>query len=114
MHFIDYSIVVLYLLAMVFFGLRMRKKASEGIESYFLGNRSMPWWMLGASGMASNLDVTGTMINTALVFALGVSGFFIEIRGGVVLVMAILMIFMGKWNRRSQVMTFAEWMHFRF
>ncbi|MEE8075249.1 MAG: sodium:solute symporter [Candidatus Binatia bacterium] len=92
----------------------MRKKASEGIESYFLGNRSMPWWMLGASGMASNLDVTGTMINTALVFALGVSGFFIEIRGGVVLVMAILMIFMGKWNRRSQVMTFAEWMHFRF
>ncbi len=114
MHFIDYSIVVLYLLAMVFFGLRMRKKASEGIESYFLGNRSMPWWMLGASGMASNLDVTGTMINTALVFALGVSGFFIEIRGGVVLVMSILMIFMGKWNRRSQVMTFAEWMHFRF
>ena len=114
MHFIDYSIVVVYLLSMVFFGLRMRKKASEGIESYFLGNRSMPWWMLGASGMASNLDVTGTMINTALVFALGVSGFFIEIRGGVVLVMAILMIFMGKWNRRSQVMTFAEWMHFRF
>ena len=31
MHFIDYFIVVVYLLSMVFFGLRMRKKASDGI-----------------------------------------------------------------------------------
>ncbi len=114
MHLIDYSIVSIYLIGMVMIGLVVRRKASAGIDSYFLGNRSLPWWMLGTSGMASNLDVTGTMINTALVFALGLSGFFIEIRGGVVLVMAFLMIFMGKWNRRSQAMTLAEWMQFRF
>ncbi len=98
MHLIDYSIVSIYLIGMVLIGLVMRRKASAGIDSYFLGNRRLPWWMLGTSGMASNLDVTGTMINTALVFALGLSGFFIEIRGGVVLVMAFLMIFMGKWK----------------
>ena len=114
MQLIDYAIVVLYLGVMMVVGVMMYRKASGGIDSYFLGNRSMPWWMLGSSGMASNLDVTGTMINTALIFALGVSGFFIEIRGGVVLVMAMLMIFMGKWYRRSQVMTLAEWMHLRF
>ncbi|MFQ5849617.1 MAG: sodium:solute symporter [Candidatus Binatia bacterium] len=114
MHIFDYSIVILYLLAMVFFGLRMRKKASEGIDSYFLGNRSMPWWMLGSSGMASNFDVAGTAINTALFFVLGISGYLIEIRGGIGLYLAFLMIVMGKWNRRSQVMTFAEWMHLRF
>lgn len=114
MQFIDYAIVAVYLAIMVFIGLWLQKKASSGIDSYFLGNRSIPWWVLGASGMSSNLDVTGTMINTALLFALGMSGFFVEIRGGVTLVMAFLMIFMGKWNRRSQVMTLAEWMHFRF
>ncbi len=114
MHIIDYTIVVLYLVGMVIVGLVVQKKASAGIDSYFLGNRSLPWWMLGASGMASNLDVSGTMINTAFIFALGASGFFIEIRGGVTLIMAFLMIFMGKWNRRAQVMTLAEWMHFRF
>ncbi|HHM24010.1 MAG TPA: sodium:solute symporter, partial [Bacteroidetes bacterium] len=114
MHLIDYAIVMLYLLGMVIVGLVMQRKASEGIDSYFLGDRSLPWWMLGASGMASNLDVSGTMINTAFVFALGAIGFFIEIRGGVTLIMAFLMIFMGKWNRRAQVMTLAEWMHFRF
>ncbi|UCE08842.1 MAG: sodium:solute symporter, partial [bacterium] len=114
MHTLDYAIVVVYLTAMVTIGLLLQRRASSGIDSYFLGNRKLPWWVLGASGMASNLDVSGTMINTAWIFALGATGFFIEIRGGVTLIMAFLMIFMGKWNRRAEVMTLAEWMSFRF
>lgn len=114
MSFLDYSIVVVYLTAIVMVGMLLQRRASAGIDSYFLGNRGLPWWALGASGMASNLDVTGTMINTAWVFALGAAGLFIEIRGGVTLIMAFLMIFMGKWNRRARVMTMAEWMRFRF
>jgi Na+/proline symporter len=114
MHILDYAIVIVYLSAMVAIGLRLQRRASSGIDSYFLGNRKLPWWVLGASGMASNLDVSGTMINTAWIFALGATGFFIEIRGGVTLIMAFLMIFMGKWNRRAEVMTLAEWMSFRF
>ncbi len=114
MSILDYSIVVVYLIGMVGIGLYFQRKASKGISSYFLGERDMPWWALGASGMSSNLDVSGTMINTAFIFALGASGFFIEIRGGVTLIMAFLMIFQGKWNRRALVMTLAEWMHFRF
>jgi len=111
---LDYGIVIVYLLGMIAVGLYFQRKASEGINSYFLGKRGLPWWALGASGMSSNLDVSGTMINTAFIFALGASGFFIEIRGGVTLIMAFLMIFQGKWNRRALVMTLAEWMHFRF
>ena len=114
MAWIDYLIVILYLSGIVLVGLLMQRRASAGIDSYFLGNRKLPWWVLGASGMASNLDVSGTMINTAWIFALGAMGFFIEIRGGVTLIMAFLMIFMGKWNRRAHVMTMAEWMRFRF
>jgi solute:Na+ symporter, SSS family len=114
MTILDYSIVIVYLVGMVVVGIYFSRKASSGIDSYFLGERGIPWWALGASGMASNLDVSGTMINTAFIFALGASGFFIEIRGGVTLIMAFLMIFQGKWNRRALVMTLAEWMHFRF
>ena len=114
MTFLDYSIVIIYLISMVGIGVYFQRKASAGIDSYFLGDRGIPWWALGASGMSSNLDVSGTMINTAFVFALGATGFFIEIRGGVTLIMAFLMIFQGKWNRRALVMTLAEWMHFRF
>ena len=111
---IDYVIIIVYLGMIVFIGLMLQKRASSGIDSYFLGNRGLPWWALGASGMASNMDVSGTMINTAWVFALGTAGLFLEIRGGVTLIMAFLMVFMGKWNRRAQVMTMAEWMRFRF
>ncbi len=110
----DYSIIFVYLSSIILVGLLAQKRAKQGIDSYFLGDRSLPWWALGASGMASNMDVSGTMLNTAFIFALGASGFFIEIRGGVTLLMAFLMIFMGKWNRRAQVMTLAEWMHLRF
>ncbi len=114
MQLIDYAIVVVYLLTSLIIGLWLEKQASKGIDSYFLCDRRLPWWALGASGMASNIDVSGTMINTAFIYALGTQGFFIEIRGGVTLVMAFLMIFMGKWNRRAGVMTLAEWMPFRF
>jgi solute:Na+ symporter, SSS family len=111
---IDYAIVIVYLIGMVSIGVYFQRKASQGINSYFLGDHGIPWWALGASGMSSNLDISGTMINTAFIFALGAAGFFIEIRGGVTLIMAFLMIFQGKWNRRALVMTLAEWMHFRF
>lgn len=114
MQILDYTIVIAYLLAIVGLGFYLQRKASAGIESYFLGDRNLPWWALGASGMASNTDIAGTMVIVALIYALGVKGFFIEIRGGIVLVMAFFMIFMGKWNRRSQIMTLAEWMRFRF
>jgi solute:Na+ symporter, SSS family len=114
MGIIDYSIIIVYLLILIGIGIYLQKRASKSTESFFLGDKNMPWWALGASGMASNLDVSGTMIIAALIYALGVQGFFIEIRGGVVLILAFFMIFMGKWNRRAEVMTTAEWMEFRF
>lgn len=111
---IDYLIILGYLLILIGIGIYLQHRASRSTESFFLGDKNLPWWALGASGMASNLDVSGTMIIAALVYAMGVQGFFIEIRGGVVLILAFFMIFMGKWNRRANVMTIAEWMEFRF
>ena len=114
MHVIDYSIIVLYLCSLVFLGVYFRKRAGKGINDYFLGGRKIPWWALGASGMASNLDITGTMLIASFFYVFGVKGFLVEIRGGVVLVMAFMMVFVGKWHSRSGVMTVAEWMEFRF
>ncbi|MBN1482458.1 sodium:solute symporter, partial [candidate division KSB1 bacterium] len=114
MHFIDYSIIVAYLCSLVFLGLYFRRRASYNITEYFLGGRTVPWWVLGASGMASNIDITGTMLISSLFFVIGVKGFLVEIRGGVVLVMAFILAFLGKWHARSGVMTIAEWMEFRF
>jgi len=114
MHWIDYSIVGVYLAILIGISYYFQRLATRNTNSFFLGDNNLPWWALGASGMASNLDVSGTMIIAAMVYALGVQGIFIGIRGDVVLILAFLMIFTGKWNRRSNVMTVAEWMEFRF
>lgn len=111
---IDYLIIVVYLAITLAIGILAERLASRGADSYFLGGNKLPWWALGASGMASNVDISGTALAVGLVYAMGVSGFFVEIRGGIVLIMAILLAFMGKWIRRSGVMTSAEWMTFRF
>lgn len=113
-HAIDYAIVGAYLLVLIAAGFWLAKRAGESAESYFLGNKDLPWWALGASGMSSNLDVAGTMTIVTLITVYGLQGFFIEMRGGVVLPIAVFLAFMGKWHRRSEVMTTAEWMILRF
>ncbi|MDQ8187146.1 hypothetical protein [Pelagicoccus sp. SDUM812002] len=114
MHLIDYSIVGAYLVLLLGAGLYLSRRASQGVDAYFLGNRELPWWAIGASGMTSNLDAAGTMTIVTLIYQFGVHGFFIEMRGGVVLPIAVFLAFMGKWHQRSGVVTTAEWMSLRF
>jgi len=111
---IDLAIVGVFLVLMAAIGLVMSKAAGRGMEDYFLGGNKLPWWLLGVSSAASNFDMAGTMIIVAVVFGLGFKGFLVEIRGGVGLTLAFLMVFLGKWLRRSRVMTSAEWMKIRF
>ena len=49
LHWIDYSIIGSYLLVSLVIGLAMSRRAGRNSESYFLGNRSMPWWVNGIS-----------------------------------------------------------------
>jgi len=111
---IDYIIILSYLGLSCFAGLLMMKKANSSLENYFLGGRSLPWWMLGVAGMANWFDLTGTMIITSFLYMLGPRGLYVEFRGGAVLVLAFLLCYTGKWHRRSGCMTSAEWMTYRF
>lgn len=111
---IDIAIIAAFLVSVVLVGALMSRKASGGLEDYFLGGRKIPWWILGISSATSNFDMAGTMIIVAVVFSLGYKGFLVELRGGVGLSLAFLMVFLGKWLRRSRVMTSAEWMRLRF
>jgi SSS family solute:Na+ symporter len=62
MHWIDWSIIAIYLIWIVWDGLRLTKK-SEELEGYFLASRSIPWWAVGLSVMATQLSAI-TMIGT--------------------------------------------------
>lgn len=110
----DYVIIIGYFVFLLVLGMVLKKMASASVEDYFLGGRRLPWWALGISGMGNFLDVTGTMIITSFLYMLGPRGLFIEFRGGAVLVLAILLLWTGRWHRRSGCVTGAEWMVFRF
>ena len=111
----DIAIAVVYLVIVMVVGmLASRTGGGTGINNYFLGGDKIPWWALAASGMSSNLDVSGTVVISSFIYAIGFSGIWIEIRGGLCLSLAFACTYLGKWSRRSKVMTDAEWMRLRF
>jgi Na+/proline symporter len=111
---VDALIVGAFLVAITVAGYALSRAASKGLDDYFLGGKKIPWWVLGVSTSSSNFDMSGTMIIVGLVFALGYKGFLVEMRGGVGIALAFIMIFLAKWLRRSRVMTSAQWMRLRF
>ncbi|RME25108.1 MAG: sodium:solute symporter [Deltaproteobacteria bacterium] len=102
------------LLLVVVVGFMFGRRASGSLDDFFLGGRRLPWWLLGISGTASNFDMAGTMVMVSFVYAIGMQGFWVAMRGGMCLPLGILLVYMGRWLRRSRVMTTAEWMELRF
>ena len=62
MHWINWLVVALYLFYLVFDGLR-RSRGTSNLEGYFLAGRSLPWWAVGLSVMATQLSAV-TLIGT--------------------------------------------------
>lgn len=110
---LDQIIVVLYLAAIMSIGIAMKRRAARGMSSYFLGGRQLPWWALAMSGSSSYFDITGTMWIVSTFIALGLKGMWVHWLWGFPIT-AFYLAYMGKWIRRSGVMTGAEWMKTRF
>lgn len=109
----DQIIVVLYLAAIMGIGFAMKRKASKGMSSYFLGGRQLPWWALAMSGSSSYFDITGTMWIVSTFIVLGLKGMWVHWLWGFPIT-AFYLAYMGRWIRSSDAMTGAEWMKTRF
>ena len=110
---IDIVIIIVYLAVVVSLGLVMKRRAAKNIGSYFLGGRELPWWALAMSGSSSYFDITGTMWIVSLFVMIGLKGMWVQWVWGFI-IPAFYLAFMGKWIRRSGVMTGSEWMETRF
>jgi Na+/proline symporter len=110
----DYVLMGLYITALMALGFYLERKASGSLEDYILGGRKIPWWLMGISGLGNCFDLSGSALIISFLYLLGPRGLFIEFRGGVVLILVFLMLWTGKWHRRSGCMTGAEWNIFRF
>lgn len=110
---IDYAIIVAYFAIVMGVGFWCQRAASKNLDSYFLGGKSMHWLALSMSGSVATFDITGTMWIVALIYLFGMKSMWNHWMWGF-LMAAFFMSYMGKWVRRSNVMTGAEWMVTRF
>jgi SSS family solute:Na+ symporter len=114
LHPLDLGIIALYLAAMALIGVWVRKQATKQLDSYYLADRNIPWWMLGLSGCSSYIDVGGTMALVGVLYYLGLKAIWISHIFWGWLMICLYMAFQAKYIRRSGVMTFAEWNQTRF
>jgi Na+/proline symporter len=110
----DYVFMGLYVLVLIFLGFYLKRLASRSLDNYICGGKNIPWWAMGISGMASFLDLAGTAVIVSFLFLMGPKGLFVEFRGGAVLVLPFMMLWTGKWHRRSGCLTGAQWNIYRF
>src|SRR5438045_8565060 len=110
---IDVAIILLYLLLMVSLGFWFREKARRNKESYLLGGKKLPWYLLGLSDAADMFDISGTMWMVSLCFVYGMKSIWIPWLWPV-FNQVFNMMFLGKWLRRSNANTGAEWLATRF
>lgn len=113
LHFIDLTIIIAYLVLTILIGFWISKKAKKNLDSYFLGGKSLPWYMLGLSNASGQFDISGTMMMVAWLFVYGLKSAWIPWLWPV-WNQIFLMIFLAVWLRRSNVLTGAEWLKTRF
>ena len=110
---VDIAIVVLYLVTMLMLGWFLRKKARLNNESYLMGGKRLPWYLLGLSDAADMFDISGTMWMVSLCFVYGLKSIWIPWLWPV-FNQVFNMMFLAKWLRRSKANTGAEWLGTRF
>lgn len=110
---IDALIVVAYLIITVVIGLALKKKAQQSKDSYLLGGKTLPWYMLGLSNASGMFDISGTVWLVTMLFVYGVKSIWLPWLWPV-FNQIFLMIFLSMWLRRSNVTTGAEWIGTRF
>lgn len=113
MDVIDISIIVVYVLLTLFIGIWVSKKASNGLESYFLGGNNIKWYYLGLSNGSGMFDVSGTAWMVGILFLYGAKSFMFMWLWPVWNQIFVMM-FLAVWIRRSNIMTGSEWILTRF
>jgi SSS family solute:Na+ symporter len=113
MHSIDILIIAFYIFLTVAVGIWVSKRASKGLDSYFLGGKSIKWYYLGLSNGSGMFDVSGTAWMVGILFLYGVKSFMFMWLWPIWNQIFIMM-FLAVWIRRSNIMTGSEWILTRF
>jgi len=103
---IDYAIILMYLIVIFLIGIYFTKKASNSVEDFFIGGRTMPWWLLGVSMAATNFSIDTPIAVTKFVATEGIGGVWFMWSSAISAIMVTF--FFSRLWRRSEVITDAQ------
>ena len=111
MTLVDWAVAIGYIAWIVIDGLR-RSKGTDKVDGYFLANRSLPWWAVGLSVMATQMSAVTIVGTTGQAYLTGLR--FIQFYFGLPLAMVILSLTVVPFFTRARVYTAYEYLERRF
>jgi len=111
MRLLDWLVVAAYVGWVVIDGLR-RSKGTDKVDGYFLANRSLPWWAVGLSVMATQMSAVTMVATTGQGYLSGLR--FVQFYFGLPLAMIILSLTVVPFFTRARVYTAYEYLERRF
>ena len=109
---LDWILIISFFTLILAIGIIVSKKSGQSTSEYFLSNRSMPWWLLGFSMVATTFSTDTPNLVTDIVRNNGVSGNWIW---WAFLLTGLLTVFVyAKLWRRSDVNTDLEFYDLRY
>ena len=108
----DIVLIVIFFAITLFIGIYVSKQSGKSSVDYFLSGRSMPWWLLGVSMVATTFSTDTPNLVTDIVRTNGVSGNWVW---WAFLITGLLTVFVyAKLWRKSQVKTDIEFYELRY
>ena len=109
---LDYAVIIGFLTLFIAIALYFRNQAKKNLESFFLGGKSLPWYIAGTSMVATTFAADTPLAVTELVAQSGISGNWLwwnMLSGGM-----LTTFFFAKYWRRAGVLTDIELIKIRY
>ncbi len=109
---LDYTLIIGFFSIVLFIGIYVSKKSGKDSTEFFLSGRTMPWWLLGLSMVATTFSTDTPNLVTDIVRTNGVSG---NWSWWAFLITGLLTVFIyAKLWRKSNVNTDLEFYELRY
>ena len=110
--FLDIAIIVLYVVASFVVGVVLSKRATRNTEQYFVSGRSLPWWLIGTSMVATTFAADTPLVVSGLVGKGGIWQNWLWWQWGIGGIVTVFL-FSHLWNR-ARITTDAEFVELRY
>lgn len=109
---LDWIVVAIYMAITLAIGLWLSRRASRSLEEFFVGGRSIPWWLAGCSMAAITFNVDTPLYVGGVVIGRGIAGNW-EWWSFIVAHVGMIYLFARLW-RRAGILTDVELNELRY